>query len=348
MTVDWSCPLPLRDHPRITIAHGGGGQLGADLVDHLFRPAFGAAAADAPPTDSAVVAIQGHRLAFTTDSYVVQPLVFPGGDIGSLAVNGTVNDLAMAGAEPLTLSTGFVLEEGLELELLDRIARSMGRAASDAGVRLMTGDTKVVEAGSGDGLYVNTSGIGLVPPGVDIHPARARPGDTVIVSGPIGQHGIAVLSVRDGFEFEGDIESDCAPLNGLVRAMIATGADIRVMRDLTRGGLAAALCEIAVTADLGIRFIEAEIPVPDSVRAACGLLGLDPVHVANEGRLVAIVDGGDADAVLEAMHGHEHGSGARVVGEMTEDHPGIVTARTALGATRIVDRPVGEHLPRIC
>ena len=348
MSPGWSCPLPLRDHPRVTIAHGGGGQLGADLVEHLFRPAFGAAATDAPPTDSAVIEIDGRRLAFTTDSYVVQPLFFPGGDIGSLAVNGTVNDLAMAGATPLTLSTGFVLEEGLELEVLDKVARSMGRAATSAGVHLLTGDTKVVEAGSGDGLYVNTSGIGIVPPGVDIHPARARPGDAVIVSGPIGQHGIAVLSVRDGFEFDGDIVSDCAPLNGLVKQMIATGSDIRVLRDLTRGGLAAALSEIAVTAGLGIRYVESEVPVPDGVRGACGLLGLDPVHVANEGRLVAILDRGDTDRVLEAMRRHENGSGARVIGEVTDEHPGMVTARTGLGATRIVDRPVGEHLPRIC
>jgi hydrogenase expression/formation protein HypE len=345
----WSCPLPLRQHDRIVLGHGGGGTLSSELVEHLFLPSFGAAATTATPTDSAVLDLDdGTRLAFTTDSYVVQPLFFPGGDIGELAVFGTVNDLAMSGAVPLALSTGFVLEEGLELEVLARVATSMGRAADRAGVRLVTGDTKVVERGRGDGMYVNTAGIGVVPPGVDIGPHRARPGDVVIVSGAIGLHGIAVLSVRDGLEFGTEIASDTAPLHGLVAAMLAVTPELHVLRDLTRGGLAASLCEIAATAGVGIDYEEASVPVPEAVRSACGFLGLDPVHVANEGKLVAIVAPEDADDVLAAMVATEVGHASVVIGRVTADHPGVVVARTGLGATRVVDRPLGEQLPRIC
>ena len=331
------------------LGHGGGGVLSAELIQHLFLPAFGAAASTATPTDAHVLSLgNGLRLAFSTDTYVVRPLFFPGGNIGELAVYGTVNDLSMSGARPIALSTGFVLEEGLEMELLGRIAQAMGAAATRAGVQLVTGDTKVVEQGHGDGVYINTAGIGLVPDGVDIRPERARPGDIVIVSGEIGLHGIAVMSVREGLEFGTELRSDTAALNGLVAAMIATGVDLHVLRDPTRGGLAASMCEIADTAGVGIEFEERAVPVPEAVRAACGFLGLDAIHVANEGKLVAIVPPEGVDAVMAAMTATEVGRGATVIGRVTEEHPGTVVARTGLGASRVVDRPLGEQLPRIC
>jgi len=331
------------------MGHGGGGALSAELVEQLFLPAFAGAAATATPTDSAVLGLPGGtRLAFTTDTYVVQPLFFPGGDIGELAVYGTVNDLAMSGAVPLALSTAFVLEEGLELEVLSTVAASMGRAAVRAGVGLVTGDTKVVERGHGDGLYVNTAGVGLVPDGVDVRPGRATPGDVVIVSGPIGMHGIAVLSLREGLEFGTDLRSDTQPLAGLVAAMLEADRDLHVLRDLTRGGLATSLCELASTAGVGVEFEESRVPVPEAVRAGCGFLGLDPLHVANEGKLVAFVAPGRADEVLAAMRSVPEGAGSEVIGRVVEDHPAVVVARTGLGATRVVDRPLGEQLPRIC
>jgi hydrogenase expression/formation protein HypE len=346
----WSCPLPLRSHDRIVLGHGGGGVLSGELVEHLFLPAFGASAAGATATDAATLHLPGGgRLAFSTDTYVVRPLVFPGGNIGDLAVNGTVNDIAMLGAVPLALSTAFVLEEGLDLGVLSGIASTMGAAAAVAGVRLVTGDTKVVEQGHGDGLYVNTAGVGLIPDGVEVGPHRARPGDVVIVSGPIGLHGVAVLSVREGLQFGTDIQSDTAPLNGLVAAMlVAGGSGVHTLRDPTRGGLGTSMCELAATAGVGMEYHERAVPVPDSVRAACGFLGLDPMHVANEGRLVALVDPVVADAVLEAMIARPEGAGAVAIGVVTAEHPGVVVARTALGTTRIVDRPLGEQLPRIC
>jgi hydrogenase expression/formation protein HypE len=349
----WSCPVPLRSHDRVVLGHGGGGTLSGELIEHLFLPAFGAAAADATPTDSAVLDVDvgfgsGARLAFTTDSYVVQPLFFPGGNIGELAVNGTVNDLAMSGAVPIALSTGFVLEEGLELELLGRIVTAMGRAADAAGVRLATGDTKVVEQGRGDGLYVNTAGVGVVPAGVDLAPHRLRPGDAIVVNGEIGLHGIAVLSVREGLEFGTEIRSDTAPLHELVAAMLAACPGLHALRDLTRGGLAASLCELAETAGVGIELDERSVPVPDAVRSACGFLGLDPVHVANEGKLVAFVPAEHLDELVAAMTALDIGAGSTVIGRVVEEHPGTVVARTGLGATRVVDRPLGEQLPRIC
>ena len=331
------------------MGHGGGGQMSAELIQHLFLPAFGAAASSATPTDSHVLTLaNGQRLAFSTDTYVVHPLFFPGGNIGELAVYVTVNDLAMSGAVPLALSTGFVLEEGLEMDVLGRIATAMGAAATTAGVQLVTGDTKVVERGHGDGVYINTAGIGLVPEGVDIRPERARPGDVVIVSGEIGLHGIAVLSLREGLEFGTELRSDTAPLNHLVAAMLAVCSDIHVLRDPTRGGLAASLCEIAETAQVGIEYDERSLPVPEAVRAACGFLGLDPIHVANEGKLVAFVAPEHAESVLAAMAATEVGRGAVVIGRVVEEHRGVVVARTRLGSTRIVDRPLGEQLPRIC
>ena len=345
----WSCPTPIHPDERVVMGHGGGGTLSAELVERLFLPAFGDAAATATPTDAAVLGLPGGtRLAFTTDTYVVQPLVFPGGDIGELAVFGTVNDLAMSGAVPLALSTAFVLEEGLDLGLLATVATSMGRAARRAGVALVTGDTKVVERGHGDGLYVNTSGVGIVPDGVDVRPARAVPGDVVLVSGPIGRHGIAVLSRREGLEFGTDLRSDTAPLAALVASMLAADRDLHVLRDLTRGGLATGLCELATTAGVGVEFEESAVPVPEAVRAGCGFLGLDPLHVANEGTLVAFVSPDRADVVVEAMRAVPEGIDSAVIGRVVADHPGVVVARTGLGAWRVVDRPLGEQLPRIC
>ncbi len=345
---DWSCPIPLRDYSCITMAHGGGGQLGSDLVQHLFLPAFGEAALDADLADAAVLDGLDGRVAFTTDSHVVQPLFFPGGDIGTLAINGTVNDLAMVGATPVALSTAFVLEEGLDLNILHRVAQSMGEAASRAGVRLVTGDTKVVDAGHGDGIYITTAGIGVVPDGVRIAPDRAKVGDKIIVSGPVGRHGIAVMSQREGLSFGTTIQSDCAPLHALVAAMIDSGADIHVLRDLTRGGLVAGLCELAEAANVGVLIEESAVPVDDPVRAACSFLGLDPFAVANEGTLVAFVDAEDADRVLDAMCSVAEGARATIVGEVAGAHLGTVVAQTSLGGTRVVPRPLGEQLPRIC
>ncbi|MFI6361446.1 hydrogenase expression/formation protein HypE [Nocardia sp. NPDC050630] len=343
----WVCPMPLRDAPNIVMGHGGGGAMSGELIEHLFLPAFGAAA-DTELGDSAVLTLDNVRLAFSTDSFVVKPLVFPGGSIGDLAVNGTVNDLAMSGARPMALSTAFILEEGTALAEIAHIAEAVGTAALAAEVRLVTGDTKVVDAGHGDGIFINTAGIGLVPAGVDIRPQRARPGDIVLVSGEIGLHGIAVLSCREGLEFGTTLCSDTAPLHGLVAAMLATGADVHVMRDPTRGGMAASLNEIARAASVGVELDERAIPVPVGVRDACGLLGLDPLYVANEGKLVAFVPAADADRVLDAMRAHPLGARATIVGHCVAEHPGMVVARTALGGTRVVDLPAGEQLPRIC
>ena len=353
----WTCPTPLRDQRAIVMGHGGGGRLSGELVRHLFLPAFdGTPLAPALQQlgDSAVLDVTdalarpGARLAFTTDSYVVHPRFFPGGNVGDLAVNGTVNDLAVSGAVPLALSVGMILEEGLPLDELGVIAETLGRAARVAGVSVVTGDTKVVDAGHGDGLYVNTAGIGVVPAGVDLGPHRVAPGDRILVSGPIGRQGIAVLSVRDGLEFGSEITTDSAPLNGLVRALLETGADVTMMRDPTRGGLAATLNEIAAASGTGVEIVERAVPVPDDVRAACGFLGLDPMYVANEGRLVAFVRGADADRALATVAAHPLGAGAALIGSVVESHPGIVVAKTGIGGTRVVDLPLAEQLPRIC
>ncbi|WP_413803837.1 hydrogenase expression/formation protein HypE [Streptomyces iranensis] len=339
--------MPLRDHPVVVMGHGGGGALSAELIRHLFLPAYGGETLGGL-ADSAAVTLGGARLAFSTDSYVVRPLFFPGGSIGDLAVNGTVNDLAMSGAVPAYLSCAFILEEGTELSTVGRVAQALGAAARAADVTVVTGDTKVVDSGHGDGVYVNTAGIGLIPEGVDIRPQRARPGDVVIVSGPIGQHGIAILSVREGLTFGTEVVSDTVPLTGLVQAMLAVTPEVHVLRDPTRGGLAAALNEIATASDTGVVVDEAAVPVPEAVATACALLGLDPMYVANEGRLVAFVPRTHADAVLDAMRAHPLGRGAAVIGACVAEHPGMVVARTGLGGTRIVDLPLGEQLPRIC
>ena len=329
------------------MGHGGGGKLSSELIEHLFVPAFQNDDL-AELGDSTVLPFAGGRLAYSTDSFVVRPLFFPGGDIGDLAINGTVNDLAMSGAQPLFMSAGFILEEGLSMNALGAIVESMGRAARAAGVKLVTGDTKVVDRGHGDGVYINTSGIGLVPDGVHIGPSRAKPGDVVLVSGEIGVHGTAIMSVREGLEFGAAIESDSAPLNGLVAAMLEVSGDIHVLRDPTRGGVASTLNEIARSSKVGIQIDERAVPVPQIVRSACEMLGLDPLYVANEGKLLAIVPAEVAEPMLAAMRAHPLGAKATRIGQVLDKHPGMVVARTGLGATRVVALQIGEQLPRIC
>lgn len=343
----WTCPLPLRDQPNIILGHGGGGKLSAELIEHLFYPAFANDLLDARG-DSAVLALGGARLAFTTDSFVVRPLFFPGGSIGDLAVNGTVNDLAMMGARPLYLSAGFILEEGLPVSTLGGIVTRMGAAARVAGVQIVAGDTKVVDRGHGDGVFINTSGIGVIPDGVEIGPERARPGDVVLVSGTLGDHGMAILSVREGLEFDTVIESDCAPLFDLVEALRAAAPGVHALRDATRGGAAAALNEIARAAGVGVVLHERKIPVNPATSAACELLGMDPLHVANEGKLLAFVPPDQAEAALAALRAHPLGAGAAIIGDAVEAHPGVVVGRTGIGGARVIDTQVGEQLPRIC
>lgn len=339
--------MPLRDHPNIVLGHGGGGKLSAELIEHLFLPAFRNEMLQ-NLGDSSIIGVNGTRLAMSTDSFVVRPLFFPGGNIGELAVNGTINDISMSGARPLYLSAGFILEEGLPIETLGRIVDSMAAAAQAAGVVLVTGDTKVVDKGHGDGVYINTSGIGLVPEGIEIGPQRAKPGDVVILSGTIGDHGMAIMSVREGLEFETTIESDTAALNGLVAAMLAASPTIHVLRDPTRGGVASSLNEIAQTSQVGIQIDENKLPVNSAVRSACELLGMDPIFVANEGKLLAIVPAGSAEAIFEAMRQHPLGRRAAIIGRVVEQHPGMLVARTGIGGARVIPMQIGEQLPRIC
>jgi hydrogenase expression/formation protein HypE len=345
-----ACPAPIPERARVLLGHGSGGQLSAALMRDVIGPALAVAggAAQGPLNDAAVVDVAGSRLAFTTDSFVVSPLEFPGGDIGELAVFGTVNDLAMMGAQPLALSLAYVIEEGLPIDELRKVTESVARAAARAGVRIVTGDTKVVGRGAADGLFVNTAGIGLVAEGIAVGADRAAPGDAVILSGPIGLHGIAIMSVREGLGFEVEIASDTQPLNALVAAIVGACPDVHVLRDPTRGGLASALNEIAGASRVGIDLREERIPIPGPVRAACEMLGLDPLHVANEGKLVAIVPAGSVDAVLAAMRGVTEGAEAVEIGRVVADHPSMVTVRTIVGSQRIVDMLVGEQLPRIC
>jgi hydrogenase expression/formation protein HypE len=345
---EFRCPLPVPARNKVLLGHGSGGRLSAELVQALFLPALTNPAL-ARLDDQAVVTVNGCRLAFTTDSFVVKPLFFPGGDIGSLAVHGTINDLAMGGAQPLFLSVAFILEEGLPMETLQRVVCSLSRAAATAGVEVVTGDTKVVEKGSGDGMFINTSGIGLVPEGVQLSANQAQPGDCVLLSGPIGDHGIAILAQREGLEFEAAIDSDSAPLHTLVRDMLAAGdGALRCLRDPTRGGLSSASNEIAAQSHVGIELEEGKIPVREQVQGACEMLGLDPLYVANEGKLIGIVAPEAAEQVLQAMRRHPLAPEAEIIGTVTESHPGLVTMRTALGTTRIVDMLAGDQLPRIC
>ncbi len=378
-----NCPVPIGEHATVQLAHGGGGRLMKKLIDEVFLAAFGAErlaaeaasptatrrvdAAAKPPHDAAVLPAAGARLAFTTDSFVVKPLFFPGGDIGELAVYGTVNDLAMAGAVPAWLSAGFILEEGFPFDQLRRIVASMAAAARAAGVRIVTGDTKVVDRGKCDGVYINTAGIGWVPEGIEISPERVRPGDVILLSGDIGRHGMAVMSVREGLQFETELKSDCAPLAGLVAAMLAAaGTQVHCLRDLTRGGLAAALNEIAGDARVGIEIDEAAVPVIEPVASACELLGLDPFYVANEGRLVAFVAPEAAEQVLAAMQAHlaevkgdspifvgtnigtVPTTGPGRIGVVKSAHAGLVELRGSFGPGRILDLLSGEQMPRIC
>jgi hydrogenase expression/formation protein HypE len=342
-----ACPLPITQREQIVLGHGSGGKLSAQLIETIFLPAFANPLLD-KLDDQAVFAVNGSRLAFTTDSFVVTPIFFPGGDIGRLAVNGTVNDLAMSGARPLYLSAAFILEEGLALDDLRRVVDSMSQAARDAGVQLVTGDTKVVNRGKGDQIFITTTGIGTIEKPVNISADRARPGDKIILSGYIGDHGMAILSQRENLEFEGVIESDCAALHRLVAEMLEVTGEIHCLRDATRGGVATVLNEIAARSRAGMVVRESEIPVRDTVRGACEILGLDPLYVANEGKLVAVVGAEVADAVVARMRQNPLGSDARIIGEVVAVQPGMVVMQTAIGGTRVLDTLFGEQLPRIC
>lgn len=335
------------DHKEIVLGHGSGGKLTHQLIEKMFLPQFQNPFLE-PLHDGAIIDLNGTRLAFTTDSFVVSPLFFPGGDIGKLAVNGTVNDLAMCGAQPLYLSAAFILEEGFPMEDLWKVVVSMHKAVQRAGTLLVTGDTKVVDRGKGDKIFVNTSGVGLVRRGVHIAPSQAKPGDKVIVSGKIAVHGIAIMSVREGLEFETQIESDTAPLNDLVMKMLEASGGIHVLRDPTRGGVASGLSEIAEKASVGINIVEEHIPIGEDVKGACEILGLDTLYVANEGKLIAIVSPDETKKVLEVMRKHPLGSDAALIGEVVDDHPGFVMMKTRIGGTRVVDMLSGEQLPRIC
>jgi hydrogenase expression/formation protein HypE len=342
------CPIPISEYPTVQLAHGGGGKLSQILIEGMFAKTF-----DNPHLevmhDGAILPVGSERLAFSTDSFVISPYFFPGGDIGSLAVHGTVNDIAMCGARPLAISVGLILEEGLPMDDLWRITQSIQRAAAEVDVQIVTGDTKVVDKGKGDGIYINTTGLGLIPAGIDITPEAARPGDKVLVSGEIAVHGIAIMSIREGLEFETQLESDSAALYPLVAAILETGGHaVRVLRDPTRGGVASALNEIAGQSEVGFQLDEQAIPLSEEVRGACEILGFDPLYVANEGKCLAIVGAEKADAVLAAMRSHPLGRHAAIIGEVVDDHPGRVYLRSRIGGQRIVDMLSGEQLPRIC
>ncbi len=342
-----SCPVPVSDQPNILLAHGGGGKLTHQLLENIFLPAFGNPALN-QQHDGAVVRVAGANLAFTTDSYVVRPLFFPGGDIGTLAVNGTVNDLAMCGARPLYLSCAFIMEEGLPIATLRRVVDSMKNAAEEAGVKLVTGDTKVVDKGKGDGLFLNTAGIGVLEHNMSICPASIREGDCILLSGDIGRHGMAIMGMREGLEFEGALESDCAPLAAPVLNLIEAGVELHCLRDLTRGGLANALVELALAARVQIAVQEEAIPVQETVRGACEILGLDPLYVANEGRFVAFVPRRDAAHALAILRSHAVGKDTTIIGAVEASGPRQALLRNTLGTDRVLDMLMGEQLPRIC
>ncbi len=342
-----SCPIPISQYPQVLLAHGGGGRLMHQLIGRMFLTAFRNPLLETQH-DSTVVELTGKKLAFTTDSYVVRPLFFTGGDIGSMAVHGTVNDLAMSGARPLYLSAAFIIEEGLPMETLWKIVCSMQAAATRCGVQIITGDTKVVDQGKGDGVFINTAGIGVVEHDRKIAPPGVRPGDAVLVSGDLGRHGMAIMAVREGLQFESAIESDSAPVHEIVLDLLKAGIEIHCLRDLTRGGLASALNEIAEAARVRIEIVEKSVPVREDVHAACEMLGLDPLHVACEGRFVAFVADRDAERALQIMRGHETGRGSAAIGRVTGSSAPLVTLKSAIGASRILDMPSGEQLPRIC
>jgi hydrogenase expression/formation protein HypE len=342
-----SCPLPIQQYPHVLMAHGGGGKLMHQLLESMFGKAFSNPILDSRH-DAAQFAVPPGRLAMTTDSYVVRPLFFPGGDIGSMAIHGTVNDLAMAGARPLYLSCGFIIEEGLPLETLWRVVCSMREAAQRSGVQIITGDTKVVDKGKADGLFLNTTGIGVIEHSPSIAPQYVVPGDAVIVSGDLGRHGMAIMAVREGLQFESAIESDSAPVHEVVLEMLESGMEIHCLRDLTRGGLASALNEIAAAANVRVEVEEKLIPVREDVYAACEMLGLDALHVANEGRFVAFVAERDAARAVDIMRRHEVSAGSIAVGRVAGQHEPLVVLKSRIGASRILDMPSGEQLPRIC
>lgn len=349
MTAEFNltCPLPIQNYPHVLLAHGGGGKLMKQLIEQLFLTAFGTESQQ--QHDAAALTIKSEKIAFTTDSYVVQPLIFPGGDIGSLAINGTVNDLAMAGAKPHYLSVGFILEEGLPMTILWQIVQSMRQAADRAQVKIVTGDTKVVDKGKGDGIFINTAGIGSIEHNQIIHPQQIQPDDVVIVSGDLGRHGIAIMATREGLEFETTIESDCAPLNHIIAELLAANIEIHCLRDLTRGGLASALNELAIATQLGIHLEETQIPVREDVQGACELLGFDPLYVANEGRFVMILPESESAQALAILHQYADVSDrAIVIGQVTQENPGLVTLKNRIGANRIVELLSGQQLPRIC
>lgn len=342
-----TCPIPISQYPHVLLAHGGGGRLMHELIERIFGAAFANPILEARH-DAAVLASPPGALAFTTDSYVVRPLFFPGGDIGSLAVHGTVNDLAMAGARPLHLSAAFIIEEGLPMDTLWRVVCSMRGAARRCGVQIVTGDTKVVDKGKGDGLFINTTGLGVVESGARVAPQAVEPGDAVLLSGDVGRHGMAIMTAREGLQFESAIESDSAPVHEPVLALLRAGLNVHCLRDLTRGGLAAALNEIAQAARVRVAVEESAIPVRGDVHAACEILGLDPLHVANEGRFVVFLPEAEAEAALALLREHAVSAGAARIGRVTERGAPLVTLRSAIGATRVLDMPSGEQLPRIC
>jgi hydrogenase expression/formation protein HypE len=342
-----ACPLPIFEHENIVLGHGSGGKLTAQLIERVFLPAFTNPLLD-KLDDQAVFQMNEARVAFTTDSFVVSPIFFPGGDIGSLAVNGTVNDLAMSGARPLYLAAAFILEEGLPSKDLGRIVQSMSTAAREANVQLVTGDTKVVNKGKGDQIFITTTGIGVIDQPVRISADSARPGDKAILSGYIGDHGMCIMSQRENLEFEGVIESDCAALHTLVASILDVTKDVHCLRDATRGGVATVLNEIAAHSNVGMLLREPQIPVRDTVRGACEILGLDPLYVANEGKLVAIVAADSADAIVQRMREHPLGQEARIIGDVVAEHPAMVLMKTEIGGTRVIDTLFGEQLPRIC
>ena len=342
-----ACPLPLTQHEQIVLGHGSGGKLSAQLIERVFLPAFSNPMLN-KLDDQAMLKVNGSRLAFTTDAFVVTPLFFPGGDIGRLAINGTVNDLAMSGSRPLYLAAAFILEEGLSTQELRRIVQSMSESAKQAEVQLVAGDTKVVNRGQGDKIFIATTGIGVLEKPVNISADRARPGDKIILSGYIGDHGMSILSQREHLEFEGTIESDCAALHKLVADMLEVSLEIHCLRDPTRGGVATVLNELAGRSKVGMLVRETEIPVHDTVRGACEILGLDPLYVANEGKLVAVVPADLADVMLVRMWQNPLGRDARIIGEVVGDHPGMVLMKTEIGGTRVLDTLFGEQLPRIC
>ncbi len=341
------CPIPIQQYPHVLMAHGGGGRLMHQLIGKMFLAAFRNPILEMQH-DAAVVELTGKRIAFTTDSYVVRPISFPGGDIGSMAVYGTVNDLAMAGARPLYLSAAFILEEGLPMEALWKIVCSMRDAAQRCGVQIITGDTKVVDKGKGDGLFINTAGIGIIEHEQKIAPQNVQPGDVILVNGDLGRHGMAIMAVREGLQFESAIKSDSAPVHEIVSQLLKAGIEIHCLRDLTRGGLASALNEIAEAARVRIEVAEKAVPVREDVHAACEMLGLDPLHVACEGRFIVFVAAKDAERALQIMRGHAMGAGVAAIGKVIEGASPLVTLKSAIGVNRVLDMPSGEQLPRIC